>query len=104
MFICVQAAAYVSKQLLYVSKQLLGHISQQIKISLHRWKAVDLGFHLALSYRDLKHPTGRQNFATVVGLTQCHMLGPFTFTFTLESEEFEKFEKVAGSLLDPDKH
>ena len=22
------------------------------------------------------------------------MLGPFTFTFTLESEEFEKFEKV----------
>ena len=32
------------------------------------------------------------------------MLGPFTFTFTLESEEFEKFEKVAGSLLDPDKH
>ena len=23
------------------------------------------------------------------------MLGPFTFTFTLESEEFEKFEKVA---------
>ena len=37
------------------------------------------------------------------------MLGPFTFTFTLESEEFEKFEKVAaalrcGSLLDHDKH
>ena len=36
------------------------------------------------------------------------MLGPFTFTFTLESEEFEKFKKVgaaaAGSLLDPDKH
>ena len=27
------------------------------------------------------------------------MLGPFTFTFTLESEEFEKFEKVA-LLLD----
>ena len=23
------------------------------------------------------------------------MLGPFTFTFTLEPEEFEKFEKVA---------
>ena len=23
------------------------------------------------------------------------MLGPFTFTFTFESEEFEKFEKVA---------
>ena len=36
------------------------------------------------------------------------MLGPFTFTFTFESEEFEKFEKVAccaaGSLLDHDNH
>ena len=35
------------------------------------------------------------------------MLGPFTFTFTLESEEFEKSEKVAaaaGSLIDHDKH
>ena len=38
---------------------------------------MDLGFHLALSYRDLKHPTSRQNFANVVGqnhaliLTQC---------------------------------
>ena len=31
------------------------------------------------------------------------MLGPFTFTFTLESEEFEKSEKVGcGSLLDHD--
>ena len=28
------------------------------------------------------------------------MLGPFTFTFTLESEEFEKFEKVACAALD----
>ena len=26
------------------------------------------------------------------------MLGPFTFTFTLESEEFEKSEKVALDL------
>ena len=40
--------------------------------------AVDLGFHLALSYRDLKHPTSRQNFVNSVGqnhaliLTQCH--------------------------------
>ena len=25
------------------------------------------------------------------------MLGPFTFTFTFESEEFEKFEKVAAA-------
>ena len=75
MFICVQAAAYVFKQLLYVSKQLLGHISQQIKISLHRWKAVDLGFHLALSYRDLKHPTSRQNFANTSGNILWYDLG-----------------------------
>ena len=27
------------------------------------------------------------------------MLGPFTFTFTLESEEFEKSEKVAAAAL-----
>ena len=27
------------------------------------------------------------------------MLGPFTFTFTFESEEFENFEKVALLLL-----
>ena len=27
------------------------------------------------------------------------MLGPFTFTFTLESEEFEKFGKVGAALL-----
>ena len=38
---------------------------------------MDLGFHLAMSYRDLKHPTSRKNFAAVVGqnhaliLTQC---------------------------------
>ena len=40
------------------------------------------------------------------------MLGPFifTFTFTLESEEFEKFEKVAaaasaaGYVIDHDQH
>ena len=35
------------------------------------------------------------------------MLGPFTFTFTFESEEFEKFEKVAccaGYVIDHDKH
>ena len=34
--------------------------------------------------------------------------GPFNFTFTLESEEFEKSEKVVllrfGSLSDHDKH
>ena len=36
------------------------------------------------------------------------MLGPFTFTFTFESEEFEKVWKsglaAAGSLLDHDNH
>ena len=34
------------------------------------------------------------------------MLGPFTFTFTLESEEFEKSEKVvaAGYVIDHDNH
>ena len=38
---------------------------------------MDLGFHLAMSYRNLKHPTSRKNFAAVVGqnhalvLTQC---------------------------------
>ena len=34
---------------------------------IHRWKAVDLGFHLAISYRDLKHPTSRKNFTAVLG-------------------------------------
>ena len=29
------------------------------------------------------------------------MLGPFTFTFTLESEEFEKSEKVGADLYQP---
>ena len=36
-----------------------------------------------------------------------NLLGPFTFTFTLESEEFEKFEKVAaaaGYVIDHDQH
>ena len=33
------------------------------------------------------------------------MLGPFTFTFTLESEEFEKSEKVGcGYVIDHDNH
>ena len=27
------------------------------------------------------------------------MLGPFTFTFTFESEEFEKFEKVGAAVV-----
>ena len=35
------------------------------------------------------------------------MLGPFTFTFTLESEEFDKFGKVGlrcWYVIDHDKH
>ena len=32
------------------------------------------------------------------------MLGPFTFTFTLESEEFEKIEKLGLYVIDHDKH
>ena len=34
------------------------------------------------------------------------MLGPFTFTFPFETEEFEKSEKVAaaGYVIDHDKH
>ena len=32
--------------------------------SLQRWKAMDLRFNLAPSFRDLKHPTSRQNFMT----------------------------------------
>ena len=56
------------------------HCDPLIKTQFVRWKPVDLGFHFALSYRDLKHPTSRQNFANVVGqnhaliLTQCRML------------------------------
>ena len=30
------------------------------------------------------------------------MLGPFTFTFTLESDEFEKFGKVGCCAAHPD--
>ena len=33
------------------------------------------------------------------------MLGPFTFTFTFESEEFEKFEKwLYRYVIDHDEH
>ena len=31
-------------------------------LAIHRWKAMDLRFNLAPSFRDLKHPTSRQNF------------------------------------------
>ena len=40
--------------------------------------------------------TDRQAYSRV------RMLGPFTFTFTLESEEFEKSEKVAAAAALPD--
>ena len=55
---------------------------------------MDLGFHLSLSYRDLKHPTSRQNFANVVGqnhaqaliITQC--LKVFIYPDFLPSEYY----------------
>ena len=37
-------------------------------IYVHRWKAMDLGFNLAQSNRDLKDPTSRQNFGDTSGL------------------------------------
>ena len=33
---------------------------------IHGWKAMDLSFNLAPSYRDLKDPTSRQNFEDTV--------------------------------------
>ena len=36
-------------------------------LAIHGWKAMDLSFNLAPSYRDLKHPTSRQNFANTSG-------------------------------------
>ena len=47
--------------------------------AIHRWKAMDLTFNLAPSYRDLKDPTSRQNFddtveqKRVIDLRACHM-------------------------------
>ena len=35
---------------------------------IHRWKAMDLGFNLAQSNRDLKDPASRQNFGDTSGL------------------------------------
>ena len=51
---------------------------------------MDLGFHLAMSYRNLKHPTSRKNFAAVVGqnhaliLTQCHKLATIVILTTFD--------------------
>ena len=35
-------------------------------LAIHGWKATDLSFNLAPSYRDLKDPTTRQNFDDTV--------------------------------------
>ena len=63
---------------------------------------MDLGFHLALSYQDLKHPTSRQNFANIVGqnhaliLTQCHILFCIRKFFVLLQKE-----NLQGTLQRP---
>ena len=36
-------------------------------LAIHGWKAMDLSFNLAPSYRDLKDPTSRQNFEDTPG-------------------------------------
>merc|ERR1712110_1369550 len=36
-------------------------------LAIHGWKAMDLSFNLAPSYRDLKDPTSRQNFEDMPG-------------------------------------
>ena len=36
-------------------------------LAIHGWKATDLSFNLAPSYRDLKDPTTRQNFDDTPG-------------------------------------
>ena len=48
-------------------------------LAIHGWKAMDLSFNLAPSYRDLKDPTSRQNFEDtveqkrVIDLRACHI-------------------------------
>ena len=48
-------------------------------LAIHGWKAMDLSFNLAPSYRDLKDPTTRQNFddtveqKRVIDLRACHI-------------------------------
>ena len=48
------------------------------KYAIQGWKAMDLSFNLAPSYRDLKDPTSRQNFEDtveqkrVIDLRPCH--------------------------------
>ena len=36
-------------------------------LAIHGWKATDLSFNLAPSYRDLKDPSSRQNFEDTPG-------------------------------------
>ena len=48
-------------------------------LAIHGWKAMDLSFNLAPSYRDLKDPSSRQNFDDtveqkhVIDLRACHI-------------------------------
>ena len=42
---------------------------------------MDLGFHLAMSYRDLRHPTSRKNFAAVVGQNHALILTVYTVSY-----------------------
>ena len=48
-------------------------------LAIQGWKAMDLSFNLAPSYRDLKDPTSRQNFddtveqKCVIDLRPCHI-------------------------------
>ena len=68
---------------------------------------MDLGFHLALSYRDLKHPTSRKNFADVVGqnhaliLTQCHKSLFWVPILAAGGLYWVRIPQKVGSLLGP---
>ena len=56
-------------------------------LAIHGWKAMDLSFNLATSYRDLKDPTSRQNFEDtveqkrVIDLIPCRMFVGSLFVF-----------------------
>ena len=70
---------------------------------------MDLGFHLALSYRELKHPTSRQNFTNVVGqnhalmLTQCRIHSSHLFSeherANIEAEEIRAEVGIEGLVV-----
>ena len=37
--------------------------------AIHGWKAMDLSFHLPLSFRDSNNPTSRENFDDTLAMT-----------------------------------